>query len=75
MTNRFGASGGVALRQLLIRSVLKSTSSMSASRPTAKALVCTTAYTGRADNWRVASTSQRGATSSLTLALSSLTAA
>ena len=43
MTKRLGASGGVAWRQLLIRSVRSSTSSISASRPMARALVCTTA--------------------------------
>jgi hypothetical protein len=43
MTKRFGASGGVAWRQLAMRSVRSSTSSTSASRPTASALVCTTA--------------------------------
>ena len=75
MTKRFGASAGVDWRQLLMRSVRSSTSSISAKRPMARALVCTTAYTGRADSWRVASTSQRGAVASLTLARSSLTAA
>ncbi len=74
MTKRFGASGGVALRQLLIKSVRSSTSSIRASRPTASALVCTTAYIGRADSCRVASTSQRGAVTSLTLARNNLTA-
>ena len=38
-----GASGGVAWRQLAIRSVRSSTSSTSASRPTARLLTCTTA--------------------------------
>ncbi|EWS52565.1 hypothetical protein X551_04648 [Methylibium sp. T29] len=61
MTKRFGASGGVAWRQLLIRSVRSSTSSTSASRPTLSALTCSTAKPGRAATWRVASTSQRGA--------------
>jgi len=42
MTKRLGASGGVALRQLLIRSVRNSTSNTSANRPTDKALTCTT---------------------------------
>jgi len=43
MTKRFGASGGVALRQLATRSVRSSTSSTSASSPTESALTCTTA--------------------------------
>ena len=43
ITKRFGASGGVALRQLSTKSVRSSTSSMRASKPTANALVCTTA--------------------------------
>ena len=42
MTKRLGASGGVALRQLLIKSVRSSTKSTSASRPTESALTCTT---------------------------------
>ena len=70
MTKRFGASGGVAWRQLLMRSVRSKTSSTKASRPTASALTCTTAKAGRAANCRVASTSQRGAVVSLTLARS-----
>ena len=74
MTKRLGASGGVALRQLATRSVRSSTSKMSASRPTANALTCTTAYTGRAEICRVASTSQRGAVLSLTLRRSTFTA-
>ncbi len=36
MTKRFGASTGVALRQLLMRSVRSSTSSAKANKPTAK---------------------------------------
>ena len=43
MTKRFGASAGVAARQLLMRSVRSNTSSTSASRPTARLLICTTA--------------------------------
>ena len=43
MTKRLGASGGVAWRQLLMRSVRSSTSNTSASRPTARLLTCTTA--------------------------------
>ena len=43
MTKRLGASGGVAFCQLLMRSVRSSTSSTSASRPTDRALTCTTA--------------------------------
>ena len=74
MTNRFGASGGVAARQLLIRSVRSSTSNTSASKPTAKLLTCTTAKAGRAAICRVASTSAVGAVASLTLTRSSLTA-
>ena len=42
ITKRFGASGGVACRQLLIRSVRSSTSSTNASSPTASELTCTT---------------------------------
>ena len=74
MTKRLGASGGVALRQLPIRSVRSSTSSTRASRPTANALTCTTVYAGRAEICRVASTSQRGAVVSLTLRRNTLTA-
>ena len=43
MTKRLGASGGVALRHESTRSVRSSTSSISASRPTASELTCTTA--------------------------------
>ncbi len=61
MTKRFGASFGVAARQLAIRSVRSSTSSTSDSRPTLNAHTCSTANAGREAIWRVASTSQRGA--------------
>ena len=74
MTKRLGASGGVAWRQLLIRSVRSSTSSISASRPTASADTCSTAKAGRAAICRVASTSQRGALLSGTARFNTLTA-
>ena len=74
MTKRLGASGGVALRQLLMRSVRSSTSSINASRPTDSADTCSTAKAGRAAICRVARTSQRGARLSGTARLSSLTA-
>ena len=61
MTKRSGASGGVVLRQASIRSVRSSTSRISASSPTARAETCKTANAGRAESWRVASTSARGA--------------
>ena len=73
MTKRLGASAGVAARQLLIRSVRSSTSSTRASRPTARLVTCTTAYAGRAEICRVASTSQRGALVSFTTRRSSFT--
>ena len=61
ITKRLGASGGVAWRQLLIRSVRSNTNSTSASKPTLKADTCSTAKPGRAAICRVASTNQRGA--------------
>ena len=74
MTKRFGASGGVADRQLAIRSVRSSTSSTSASKPTLKADTCTTANAGRAAIWRVARINQRGAPASGTTRRNSNTA-
>ena len=53
----------MALRQLLIKSVLSNTNKTKASKPTDKALTCTTAYTGRAMTCRVANSSQRGVVS------------
>ena len=67
MTKRSGAFTGVAWRQLAIRSVRSKTSKASASKPTAKALTCTTANTGRAATCRVARRNQRGADSSGTI--------
>ena len=67
MTKRLGASGGVALRQLLIKSVRNRTNNTKASKPQANALICTTANAGRADICRVANTNQCGARWSLTL--------
>ncbi len=64
MTKRFGASLGVAWRQLEIRSVRSRASSTRASRPTASAETWSTANAGRAAICRVASTSQRGAPAS-----------
>ena len=74
MTKRLGALGGVAARQLSIRSVRSSTSSASASRPTDSAETCSTAKAGRAAICRVASTSQRGARDSGTARRSTCTA-
>ncbi len=75
MTNRLGASTGVALRQLLMRSVRSNTNKAKANSPTANALTCTMAYTGRALIWRVANMSHGGALPSTTVRRSTYTAA
>src|ERR1019366_42055 len=61
MTKRFGASFGVAWRQLEMRSVRNRNSSTRASRPTASAETWSTANAGRSAICRVARMSQRGA--------------
>ena len=52
--------GGVAARQLEMRSVRSSTSRINASRPTLSALTWSTAKPAREATWRVAISSQRG---------------
>ena len=74
ITKRLGALAGVALRQLLIKSVRNNTNNAKANKPTAKALTCTMAYAGRALICRVANINQAGDLPSVTQLRNNFTA-